>query len=101
LLTTLTLVDGTPVAGAQIILQARTVARRGEIVTRTALLEGTTDAEGHCLLTASFAAGAAKAVWVRAVHPGGPGGGAAVSPVVRVAPVPAAVTPPAASPPSG
>ncbi len=101
LLTTLTQLDGTPVPGAQIILQARTVARRGEIVTRTALAEGTTDTEGHCVLTASFAVGAAKALWVRALHPGGAGGGAAVSPAVRLAPVPAAVSPPAASPPSG
>ncbi|MCW3032096.1 MAG: hypothetical protein QOK19_1329 [Solirubrobacteraceae bacterium] len=93
--------DGTPLAGGQIVLQARTVARRGELVTRTALAQGTTDAEGRCLLPASFAAGAARALWVRALYPGGPAGGAAVSRAVRVAPVAGAVTPAPASAPSG
>ncbi|HEX9481641.1 MAG TPA: N-acetylmuramoyl-L-alanine amidase, partial [Solirubrobacteraceae bacterium] len=101
LLTTLTLLDGTPVTGAQVVLEARMVARRGEAVTRTALAEGMTDGEGHCLLPASFAVGAAKPLWVRALYPGGTAGGAAVSRTVRVDPLEAAVIPPAGSSPSG
>lgn len=93
--------DGTPVAGVQIVLQARTVARRGEIVTRTTLAEGTSDAEGHCVLPASFAAGATHALSVRVLYPGGPAGGAAVSRAVRVAPVAAPVTPAPTSAPTG
>jgi len=99
-LTTLTLLEGTPVAGAQVVLQARTVARRGEAVTRTVLAEGRTDGEGHCLLPASFAVGARKPLWVRALYPGGTAGGAAVSRAVRVDPLEAAISPSAASSPS-
>jgi uncharacterized protein with LGFP repeats len=101
LLTALTLLDGTPVSGAPVVLQARTVARRGEAVTRTVLAEGATDAEGHCLLPASFAVGAAKPLWVRALYAGRPAGGAAVSRALRVDPIAAPISPPAASSPSG
>lgn len=101
LLTTLT-AAGAPLAGAPVALQTRTVARRGETVVHTTVGEGVTDAEGHCLLAASFAAGAKGPVWVRALHAGGPGA-AAVSAAVEVEPVAApAISPaPAASAPSG
>jgi hypothetical protein len=89
---TLAALGGSPLAGAPVQLQARTVARRGLEVTHTTLAEGVTDAGGQWLSPASFAVGAAAPLWVRAVCPGRPGGGAAVSPAVHVAPV-AAPTP--------
>jgi hypothetical protein len=59
-----------------------------------------TDAQGLLSLPESFAAGSAKPIWVRALYEGGGGYGAAVSKAVQVAPLPAALTPPAASAPS-
>ena len=97
LLVTLGRLDGSPVAGAAVQLQARSVARRGVIVEHTTLAEALTDASGRCLLPASFALGAKEPVWVRAVYAGGPSGGAAVSPTLGVAPV---STPPSLGPPS-
>ncbi len=99
LLVTLARLDGTPVAGAPVQLQARTVARRGVIVDHTTIAEGLTDANGRCLLAASFAVGAQTLLWVRALYAGGPGGGAAVSPAVEVAPVaaPTSLAAPASS----
>ncbi len=96
LLVTLARLDGSPLVGAPVILQARTVARRGELVTHTTLAEGETDAEGRLLVPASFAAGAPKPLWVRALCPGGAGAGAAVSPAVLVEPV--ALSAPAIAP---
>lgn len=103
LLATLASLDGTPVAGAPIVLQSRTVARRGTEVSHTALAEGVTDAEGRLELPATFAVGAAGAVWVRALHQdqGEATGSAAVSAAVRVEPVAAVSPPPQASGPSG
>jgi hypothetical protein len=95
---TLARLDGSPVAGAAVQLQSRTVSRRGVVVEHTPFAEALTDATGRCLLTASFAAGAPAPVWVRALYAGGPSGGAAVSQSVEVAPVPA---PPVVAPPSG
>jgi hypothetical protein len=87
LLATLTGLDGSPLAGAQVVLQGRTVSRRGETVVQRTLAQGTTDAEGHCALPASFAVGAGKPLWVRALHPAEQAGGAAVSRAIRVEPV--------------
>jgi hypothetical protein len=96
LLVTLARLDGSPVTGAPVQLQARTVSRRGVVVTHTTVAEGATDATGRCVISAGFAVGAPAAVWVRALFPGGPGGGAAVSPAIEVAP--AAAAPPAPTP---
>ncbi len=86
--------DGTPLASAQVQLQSRTVARRGQSVTETVLAEGLTDAQGLYTVPASFAAGAPRAAWVRALHPAGGATGAAVSAAVKVPPQPApALTP--------
>jgi len=93
LLVTLARLDGTPLPALPVALQARTVARKGLVVTHTLLAEGVTDATGRCVFAASFAVGAARPVWVRAQCPGGSGAPAAVSPVVEVKPVAAAQTP--------
>jgi N-acetylmuramoyl-L-alanine amidase len=99
LLVTVGLLGGAPLAGVPVLLQARTVSRRGESVRETTLAEGVTDAAGRLLVAASFAAGAAKPLWVRALCPAGAGHGAGVSPALKVAPLPA-LSPPAASAPT-
>src|SRR5262249_30726978 len=48
LLVVLARLDATPLAGAAVQLQARTVAERGVSVTRTTVAEGVTDAAGRC-----------------------------------------------------
>ena len=100
LVAALQLLDGTPLAGVPLLLQARTVSRRGESVLESTVAEGVTDAQGQCALPASFAAGAAKPLWVRALYAGGAGHGAAVSGAVEVAPPPAISQPPASAPSS-
>ncbi|HEY0517266.1 MAG TPA: hypothetical protein VGD00_09105, partial [Solirubrobacteraceae bacterium] len=85
--------DGTPLGGAQVQLQARTVSRRGLSVSHAAVAEGVTDAAGRWLTSASFALGAPAPLWVRALYAGGPGGGAGVSTAVQVAPLPAPAPP--------
>jgi hypothetical protein len=96
LLVTLARLNGAPLPGLAVQLQARTVARKGVVVTHTTVGEGVTDASGRCVLVASFAVGASGPQWVRALYPGGPSGGAAVSAAIEVAAVPA----PAASAPA-
>jgi len=92
-------VGGAPLAGAPLVLQARAVARRGESVSEMALAEGVSDAQGRWAVPASFAEGARAAQWVRVLCPAGGGHGAAVSPAVKVAPLPA-LRPPANGPSS-
>ncbi len=89
---------GSPLAGVPVQLQARSVSRRGLEVVHTTVAEGATDATGQWISPASFAVGAARPVWVRALYAGGPSGGAAVSTAVEVAPVAAATPPPAPAP---
>lgn len=92
------LATGAPLAGLPVVLQARTLARRGELVTETVLAEGITDAEGRWSLAASFAVGAQRTLAVRVVQPGSAAAGACVSPSVAVAPVPALSVPAASAP---
>jgi hypothetical protein len=99
LLLTLQTLSGTPLAGAPVLLQARTVSRRGLSVHESTLAEGLTDAQGQLALALGFAAGAARTLHVRALYPGGAGHGAAVSRAVAVPPQPA-LTPPPGSVPS-
>jgi hypothetical protein len=109
LLGALQLLDGTPIAGAHILIQARTVSRKGEVVREATIAEALTDADGRWSLPASFPA-AGGGLWLRALCTGSSGVGAAVSdplhlPAAAAAPVtppPAAPapTPPAAAPPS-
>jgi hypothetical protein len=90
--------DGGPVGGASVQLQARTVSRRGLEVVHTTVGEGVTDANGRCLLAAGFAVGARQPLWVRALYAGGPGVGAAVSTAVQVTPVAAPAPAPTPAP---
>jgi uncharacterized protein with LGFP repeats len=102
----LTFLDGTPIGGAPIAIQQRSVSRRGELVKEVALGQTVTDAEGSWSLTSTgFSPGAGT--WLRALCPGANGVPAAVSDPLRVpgslslTPPPApAPTPPAATPPS-
>ena len=76
---TLTLSTGAPVAGAAVIVQSRTVARRGEAVTETTLAEVQTGAEGQWSALVPVPAAPAPAQHLRALFPGGSGLGATVS----------------------
>ncbi len=90
LLVSLARLDGSPVAGVPVQLQARRVARKGLLVTHTTVAEGVTDAAGRLLVAPAFAAGAPAPLAVRALYAGGPGAGAAVSSAVTVEPAAAA-----------
>jgi hypothetical protein len=110
----LTLLDGTPLTGASVLIQQRSVARRGELVQETTLAQLTTDASGACSLPVALTPASGHAsIALRALYlgaaagAGGPAGsGAAVSePLVIAAaaltPQPAgAPTPPAAPAPA-
>jgi hypothetical protein len=81
----LAFLDGTPIAGASVQIQARSVARRGEVVAEQTLAEAQSDGEGRWSLPASIVP-AATGLSLRALYPGaaagagGPAGaGAAVS----------------------
>jgi hypothetical protein len=81
----LAFLDGTPIAGASIQIQARSVARRGEAVAEQTLAQVQSDAEGRWTLPGSVVPGAG-AVSLRALYAGAvagaggpPGAGAAVS----------------------
>ncbi|HXB15729.1 MAG TPA: N-acetylmuramoyl-L-alanine amidase [Solirubrobacteraceae bacterium] len=101
LLVALARLGGAPLPGLPVQLQARTVARKGLLVTHTPVGEGVTDASGRCVLPASFAVGASGPHWVRALYAGAQGGGAAVSPAVEVAAVPAPGPVPPSAPAPG
>ena len=113
----LALLDGTPIAGAPIVLQAREVSRRGEVVNERAVGQAVTDGAGKWSLPLRAVEGGGGGAWLRALWTGasaqGPAGagaavaGAAVSDPLFLAgslafSPPAAVppTPPATPPPS-
>jgi hypothetical protein len=107
----LQLLDGTPLAGARILLQARTVARKGEVVREQTIGEAVTGADGRWSLPATIAP-ARRRVALRVLFTGSSGVGAAVSEPLELAatvslsaPVPAPAptsppSPPAAAPPA-
>ena len=102
LLGTLRFLDGTPIAGAPILVQARSVSRRGEVVNERTIAEATTDVQGQWSLPATVATGPSGGMWLRALWTSASGLGAAVSDPLRVsikAP-PAPLAPPAAFAPS-
>jgi hypothetical protein len=109
---TLAFLDGAPIAGATVQIQARAVTRRGEAIVEQTLAQAQCDGEGRWSLPDSVVA-AATAVSLRALYTGAgagaggpPGAGAAVSAPLTLAAsavtsVPAAApTPPAAPAPA-
>jgi hypothetical protein len=99
----LTFLDGTPIEGAKILLQARTVARKGEMVTEQTIAEALTNPQGQWSLPTALPKIASGPAHLRALCTGAGGYGAAVSAPLRVALSAAEVpapTPPAAGPPA-
>jgi uncharacterized protein with LGFP repeats len=95
----LELLDGTPLAGAPVLIQVRTVSRKGEVVSERTLAEITTDSAGKWELDATPISPASGGMWLRALCPGGTGFGACVSdPLYVTASV--SFTIPAANPPA-
>ena len=93
LLGTLTLLDGTPLAGQPVTLQARSVSRRGEVVAENPVAQVVTDAEGQWTLPGAPAAAPAGGR-LRALFAGAGSYGAAVSEAIparlaAAAPLPA------------
>ena len=80
---TLRFLDGTPIAGAPIVLQARAVSRRGEVVSERTVAEVTSDPQGQWSLPATFATGR-SGLWLRALCTGAPGTGAVLSDPLHV-----------------
>jgi hypothetical protein len=73
------LLDGTPLSGAPVLIQARAVTHKGEVVSEQTLGETTTNAAGQWGLNATPIDLPGGGIWLRALCPGGPGFGAAVS----------------------
>jgi hypothetical protein len=80
----LTLLGGGPVPGAPVIVQARTVAHRGEVVTERTIAEVLTDASGQWAATITVPEAKTAALALRALFPGSGAIGAGVSEGVRV-----------------
>ncbi len=95
----LELLDGTPLAGAPMLIQARTVSRRGEVVNEQTLAETTTDSAGKWALDATPISPVGGGMWLRALCPGGPGFGAGVSDPLHLA-TSVSLTAPQANPPA-
>jgi hypothetical protein len=77
---TLSLLDGRPVAGAQITLQWRSVSAHGEVVQEHPFAQAVTDAAGVWALDAASAAAAPPGAAIRALYDGG--GSPAAAPTV-------------------
>jgi hypothetical protein len=92
---TVRLLDGTPVAGARVVLQARTVSRRGEVVAEQPIGEAVTDAAGGWSLAAILSP-SGRPMSLRALFAGSTGLGAAVSDPLDVR-APLAISPPSGS----
>jgi hypothetical protein len=112
---TLALLDGTPLVGARLLLQARSVSRRGELVGERTFGEALSDPAGRFALPVSALLSALGGVAphgglsLRALYAGSPAAGASVSDplhvpatVLTVPPPPPAPapTPPGATPPA-
>jgi N-acetylmuramoyl-L-alanine amidase len=94
---TLRFLDGTPIAGARVALQGRTVRRKGEIVHERTLGEALTDPAGRWSLPVTLAAGRGGTS-LRALCTGAGGFGTTISEPLDI-PAPVSVTPPAAATP--
>lgn len=109
---TLALLDGTPLAGASLAIQQRSVSRRGELVQEQTIAQVTTDPTGRWSLPVTLAppASAGAGIALRALYAGaaagagGPAGaGATVSEPLSLAAgslAPAPSQPPASTPPA-
>ena len=95
----LELLDGTPIAGAPIAIQARSVSRKGEVVSERTIAETTTDSEGRWSLSATALSEGRAGMWLRALCVGGRGFGACVSDPLHV-PTALSLSAPAATPPT-
>ncbi len=93
------LLDGTPIGGAPVLIQARTVTHKGEVVSERTLGETTTNSAGRWELDATPLGSSGGGIWLRALCPGGPGFGAAVSGSLHL-PSSVSLTVPATSPPT-
>jgi hypothetical protein len=93
------LLGGSPLAGASVVVQARIVSRKGEVVREQTLGEALTNAEGRWTLPVTLAP-AGRGVALRALYVGSSGLSAAVSEPLQLA-SPVTLAPPTASPPPG
>jgi hypothetical protein len=81
----LALLDGTPLAGAPIVVQARSVAQRGEIVRERTIAQAVTDTRGIWSLPVTLSTSRGAGMWLRALYAGAgvgapvPGAGASIS----------------------
>jgi hypothetical protein len=103
---TLAYLDGTPIGGASVLVQARSVSAKGLNVQESTIAQPLTDGEGRFAVAGQFLAAGGTTTWLRALWTGAGGSGATVSEPLRVglpappSPPPApAPTPPAAAPP--
>lgn len=94
----LLLLDGTPLPGAEIQLQARTLRRHGERVFETTLARAVTDSQGQWSLPVVIATARHRSTALRALCNGTAGIPAAVSDPLEVAGVLTLNPPPAQSP---
>jgi N-acetylmuramoyl-L-alanine amidase len=81
----LALLDGTPVPGAAIQIQQRSVARRGERVAEQTIAAAVTDADGQWSLPERLAPSSGRGIALRALFLGAGGVGATVSEPLHVA----------------
>ena len=106
---TLAFLDGTPIAGATVLVQMRTLSAKGEVVVEQTVAQAVTGARGEWSAAGAYTPAAEGPIALRALCPAVPGGsGASVSEPLRVAPaVPVSPAPgpapsaPAAPPASG
>ena len=96
LLGTLTLLDGTPLAGQPLTLQSRSVSRRGEVVVENPVAQVVSNSEGQWTLPVGPPG--APRLWLRALFAGAGPYGPAVSEAIRapLAPAPSPAGAPAA-----
>jgi uncharacterized protein with LGFP repeats len=95
----LELLDGTPLANAPVLIQVRTVSRRGEVVSERTLAETTTDSTGKWELNATPGSPVGGWMWLRALCPGGTGFGAGISDPLHIQ-ASVSLTTPEANPPA-
>jgi len=96
---TLEFLDGTPIAGAPIEVQLRSVSAKGEVVTEQTLAQAVTGSGGEWSVPVSIAPGGPEGIWLRALSPGGQIAPASVSEPLHL-PAAASITPQAAPAPT-